>query len=254
MVEISEQLKHLAPNPGRRPLLPELSPQAELALLARVLFREGYDDHIAGHITYRQSDDIMLVNPWELAWDELTASDIIQVDLKSGKVVAGEWNVTPAIGLHIEVHKERPDVQVIIHNHSRYGSIWAAAHRVPPIYDQTSAQVDGALPLYDEYAGTVDGEVEAKSAVGALGEHKWALLANHGVFLVARDIRQAHLRAVTLEWRCRVAWQVEALGGGRPLDDQTATDFGAMVDTNGFPFLWEAMARREIRLAPEVLR
>ena len=254
MAEISEQLKHLAPNPGRRPLLPELSPRAQLALLARALFREGYDDHIAGHITYRQPDGTMLVNPWELAWDELSASDIVGVDLKTGKVVEGEWNVTPAIGLHGEVHTQRPDVQVIIHNHSRYGSVWAAAHRVPPVYDQTSAQVDGPLALYDEYAGTVDGKVEAVSAVDALGEHKWALLANHGVFIVARDIRQAHLRAVTLEWRCRTAWQVEALGGGKPLDDKVAADFGSMVDSNGFPFLWEAMARREIRLDPGVLR
>ena len=43
------------------PPLPPLTPQAEVALLARMLHREGYDDHLAGHITYRQPDGTLLV-------------------------------------------------------------------------------------------------------------------------------------------------------------------------------------------------
>ena len=79
-------LEKLAPLPGRYPLLPDLSPQQELALLCRMLHREGYDDHIAGHITVAQSDGSFLVNPWELAWDELTAADIIRVNAE-GRVI-----------------------------------------------------------------------------------------------------------------------------------------------------------------------
>ncbi len=245
-------LAQLAPRPGRRPLIPELTPQAELALLCRALHREGYDDHIAGHITYRQSDGTLLVNPWELAWDELTASDILRLSA-DGKVIDGDWNVTPAINLHLEVHANRDDVYVIIHNHSRWGTVWACSGRTPPIYDQTSAMVDGPLPLFEEYGGAVNDDSEAKSAIESLGANKWALLASHGVLVVGRDIRQAHLRAITLEWRCRHAWHVEALGAGVPMRDEVADGFGAMVDGNGFPFLWEAMARKEIRLDPSVL-
>lgn len=59
-----------------------------MALLCRVLFQEGYNDHIAGHVTYRQDDGTMLVNPWELAWDEVCASDILTIDA-NGKVLDG---------------------------------------------------------------------------------------------------------------------------------------------------------------------
>ncbi|MEZ5567180.1 MAG: class II aldolase/adducin family protein [Halioglobus sp.] len=239
-------------QPGRYPILPKLNPRQELALLCRVLFKEGYNDHIAGHITVRQDDGTLLVNPWELAWDEVCASDILTIDAQ-GNILDGRWNVTPAINVHRDMHALREDVRVVIHNHSEWGSVWAACGRVPPIYDQTSALVDTDPVLYDEYRGTVDGEEEGKAAVAALGEHKWALLANHGVFLVARDLRQAHLRAITLEWRCRLAWRAEMLGGGRPLDADVATQMGQMTDGNGFPFLWEAMARRELRLDPDVL-
>lgn len=249
---MNEIMKQLAPRPGRYPLLPELSPRAEVALLCRVLFREGYDDHIAGHVTVLQPDGTLLVNPWELAWDEITAADVLRVDMQ-GKVLEGEWNVTPAIGLHLAVHHARSDVKLILHNHSRFGTLWANAHRAPGVYDQTSAQVDGEVVVFDEYGGTVDDASEANAAVAALGQSKWALLANHGVFVVASDLRQAHLRALTLEWRCRQAWHMEALGGGTPMPAEVADRTGAMIDGNGFPFLWEAMARREIRRDATVL-
>lgn len=245
-------LEKLAPNPGRYPLLPELNAHQEVALLCRMLHREGYDDHIAGHITLAEDDGTYLVNPWELAWDEITADDIIRVDSK-GAIIEGEWNVTPAIGLHLEVHQRRHDLRVVIHNHSRWGLVWSASGRVPPIYDQTSGQVAGDPVFYDEYAGTVDGTSEAKAAAEALGDAKWALLKNHGVFVVAKGVRQAHLRAITLEHRCRLAWQVEALGEGHPITDPESLRVAQMSDELGFPFLWEAMARREIRLDRTVL-
>lgn len=247
-----EIMKQLAPVPRKKPLLPELSPRAELALLCRLLFAEGYDDHIAGHISFRQPDGTLLINPWELAWDELTEEDILRLDA-AGKVIEGHWNVTPAINLHLEIYQRRADVNVVIHNHSRYGTLWANAGRVPPVYDQTSAQVDGELVFFDEYHGAVSDQSEGASCAEALGNAKWALLANHGVLVTAADIRQAHLRAITLEWRARQAYEVEALGGGRPMQPEVAEGMGAMIDGNGFPFLWEAMARRELRRHPEIL-
>lgn len=69
----------------------------------RMLSREGWNEHIVGHITWRQPDGNILTNPWELAWDELTASDIVTLD-SEGNNIDSDWNVTPAIGLHIQLH------------------------------------------------------------------------------------------------------------------------------------------------------
>ena len=250
--ELSRPHEDRAPRPGRWALLPPLSPEAELALLCRALHREGYADHIAGHITIKQPDGTMLVNPWELAWDELTASDVLRLD-RDGQVISGEWNVTPAIPLHVAIHQRRKDVQVIIHNHSMFGTLWADARKIPSIFDQTGSYVDGDLVLVDEYSGTVDGREAAESCAESLGDAKWALLANHGVLIVARDVRQAHLRAITLEWRARQAWHLAAMRAKVPMAQAQALAVGGRVDSEGFPFLWEAMARREIRLDPNVL-
>lgn len=244
-------VKQFAPQPGRRALLPDISDKAAVALMCRMLFKEGWNEHIAGHITFRLANGNILTNPWELAWDELTASDIVTLDDK-GNILDSDWNVTPALGLHLRLHAARPDVHVVIHNHAHWSGIWANMHRVPPIYDQTAAHVAGDLPLYDEYEGRFDNDDATAAVVKALGDAKWALLANHGTLVVGKDLRQAHLRAITLEWRCKRAYEVELGGGGVPMKPEEA-DKVAITDANGFPFLWEAMARREIRLDPHVL-
>ncbi|MCB1677737.1 MAG: class II aldolase/adducin family protein [Halioglobus sp.] len=239
-----------APRQGRKPLLPELSECAQVALMCRMLFREGWNEHIAGHITYRLPNGNILTNPWELAWDELTASDIVTLD-SQGNVIEGDWNVTPAIGLHIQLHALRPDINVVIHNHGQWSGIWANLQRVPAIYDQTGAHCGVELPLYNEYAGTFENQATSLSAAEALGDAKWALLANHGALVVGRDLRQAHLRVVTLEWRCKRAYEVELAGGGVPLADAEVEKV-SITDANGFPFCWEAMARRELRADPSI--
>ena len=237
---------------GRFPLLPELTPRAELALLCRILFEAGYDDHIAGHISYRQSDGSFLVNPWELPWDEICASDVMRVD-EHGKVLDGPWQVTPAYKLHMALHNLRPDANVIVHNHSHYGTLWACSKKVPPIYDQTSSLVDGELVLYNEFEGMVVESDAAEKAARALGDAKWALLANHGVLVTARDIRHAHLRSFVLEHRCRIAWELDLAGKGSPLPAEHSNKIGALVDSSQLPFYWEALGRRMLRADPRVI-
>src|ERR1700751_1285831 len=118
------------------PALPELTPAQELPLLCSCLFVEGYDCHLAGHITYKQPDGTFLVNPFRLPWDEVTASDIMSMDA-DGHEPGGRWTITPAITLHVELHRARDDIGVAIHNHSQWGTVWADIGRAPDIYDQT---------------------------------------------------------------------------------------------------------------------
>ncbi len=221
-------------------------------LLARTLWREGYDDHLAGHITYRQSDDTLLCNPWLLLWEEIRPEDVLVIDL-DGALVEGNWPVPLGIPLHLALHRRRRDVVVAVHSHPRYGTVWADLGRVPPCYDQSSALGGGAIVVVDEYEGPVDSHDAATRAIAAMGSAEMALLANHGVFVTAGSVRAAHQRAVALEYRSRRAWQVEAIGSGRELPEP-ARSFFAASDGEGFLGYFEAMARRELRLDPSLLQ
>ena len=57
-------VKQFAPQPGRRALLPPLSEKAKVAIRCRMEFKEGWDAHIARHITLRLSNGYILTNPW----------------------------------------------------------------------------------------------------------------------------------------------------------------------------------------------
>jgi ribulose-5-phosphate 4-epimerase/fuculose-1-phosphate aldolase len=232
-----------------------LSPEAEVAMLARMLYRDGYNDHNWGHITYLQPDATLLLTPWEVPWDEMRASDILRIDAR-GNLLSGRWSVTPAIALHLAAHRLRSDVTVAVHHHSEWGTVWAALAEVPGIYNQGSAGVSGDLALYDEYASDVTDDDVAERNVLAMGANVAAILANHGVFVVADSIQRAHQRCVSLEQRCRIAWRIKALGQdkGHPMT-QSAVDglVRAKLRNKGGDRFYHAMIRREVLADPNVL-
>ena len=238
-------------SPSTDSLLPALTPRQEVALLARTLWREGYDDHLAGHITYRQPDGTLLCNPWLLLWEEIRPEDVLVIDV-DGNLLEGNWPVPLGIPLHLELHQQRHDVVVAVHSHPRFGTVWADAGRIPGCYDQSSALGGGDLVLVDEYNGPVDARESAAKAVASMGAADMALLTNHGVFVTAGSIRAAHQRAVALEYRCQRAWQVETIGGGRELPEP-ARSFFRRSDGEGFAGFFEAMARQELRRDPTLL-
>ena len=105
------------------------------------------------------------------------------------------------------------------------------------------------------YAGPVNDMFNSEQAVQALGSADVALLANHGVLVIGKDVRDAYMRSMILEWRCRQAWHMEALGGGVPMRDEVVRSFGALIDSvpDAFDGFFEAMSRRVLREDPSVL-
>jgi ribulose-5-phosphate 4-epimerase/fuculose-1-phosphate aldolase len=231
-------------------LAPELSEREQIVLLARALWHEGYDDHLAGHITVNQGDGTLLCNPWLLTWAEFGPDDVIRIDL-DGNVLEGDWPAPLGIPLHLELHKARPGIGWALHHHSRWGTVWADMKRVPPIHDQTGAGGGGELVLVDEYDGNVGNADAAAKAVEKLGDAELALLAHHGVFVLGKNVNAAYWRAASLEWRCRNAGFVEQGGGGPGVPLVVHDSFGRS-DGTGFTGYWETAVRRELRRDPEL--
>lgn len=239
------------PTPDR--LMPELNDRQALVLLARALWREGYNDHLAGHITINAGDGTLWCNPWLLHWNELRPEHVIRIDL-DGNVVEGDWPAPLGIPLHLELHRKRPDVQVTVHNHPLYGVVWADLGEVPPVLDQSSALGGGELVLVEEYDGAVNDSSSARSAVDKIGDADLALLAGHGVLVIGTTVRAAHQRAVALEQRCQRAWHVRAVSQNA-VTPAAGPFFEMMVksDGNGFIGFWEAAVRAELRDDPSLL-
>mgnify|MGYP001080868374 CR=1 FL=1 len=239
---------------GHLPSVPrlELSGRQELAVLAQALFALGYADHMAGHITIRQDDHTLLCNPWGLQWDQITATDVIRIDLQ-GNRIEGSWPVPPGIPLHLALHAAREHVRFAVHNHTHWSGLWAAAHTVPPVIDQTAGLTDAEVTLVDEFDGAVDEMTFAEAAIARMGSADIALLANHGIFVLGDSAAQTYLRCYAFEWRCRRAAEVAAVGSGVPLRPEVHAALAKVVESQGFPGYWDAAVRTAVLARPRVL-
>ncbi|MDT5332927.1 MAG: hypothetical protein QOF31_4224, partial [Mycobacterium sp.] len=151
------------------PIGVDLTDEQQMAIAFRHLADIGFAENMAGHITWQpdgQSD--MYVNPWGLWWQELTASDICVVD-EDARVVRGRWDVTPAIHLHTEIHRVRPDARVVVHNHPYYVSLIAALGTLPELVHQTGSLFLDDMYLLEKYDGEIDAPWRAAELAQQIG-------------------------------------------------------------------------------------
>jgi L-ribulose-5-phosphate 4-epimerase len=234
-------------------LMPDLSQEEELTILARALWRAGYNDHIAGHISVNMHDGTLLCNPYPLLWSEFRPQDVIRIDL-DGNLVRGSWKVPPGITLHLALHRARPEVEVAMHNHPWWGTVWADMQEIPPALDQSSVIGGGKLTVVDEFDGTVNELAAAAATVSKIGGADLALLTGHGSFVLGSSVRSVYQRAIALEIRCRRAWCVRAAGSSMSasLPEWYLAQTEAMTGEE-FSGYWEAAVRRELADAPSLL-
>lgn len=232
----------------------DLTDEQKLALSFRWLAREGFAENLAGHITWqRPGDETMLVNPWGLWWREISAGDICEVDVDAN-VVAGKWDVTPAIHIHTELHRVRPDARVVIHNHPYHVCVLAAIGVLPDLVNQTASMFDGDLGLVAEYTGEVDTPELGVDLAERIGDASIVVLASHGVIITGETIEQATYRAASIDRVCRMSLDVRRTGvDPLPLDPGLVAGMKSSLMERGADVYFDGLARRLIREEPDVL-
>ena len=173
---------------------------------------------------------------------------MIAIDL-DGNTIEGDWPAAPGVKLHLALHKARTDVNVAVHNHPIWSTVYANLRRIPGCYDQSSALGGGKVVVVDEYTGGVDDVDNAAIAVEAMGDADIALLAGHGLFVLGDSVREVHQRAVAFEQRAHHAYFIENAGG----DSELHAPVKEMLGKAEFFGFWEAMARRELLADPELM-
>lgn len=236
------------------PIGVELTEHQALACAFRILARDGFSENIAGHITWATAENSsMLVNPWGLWWEEISASDICRVDLDA-RVLEGRWDVTPAVHIHTELHRRRPEARVVVHNHPYYATALAAMGVLPEFLHQTSAMFDGELGFVSEYGGEIDSSELGADLAERIGDASVVFLANHGVIITAATIEEATYKSASLDRQCRLMYDVLVSG-------RTATTVPPIVRPamkaslleRGTEVFWAGAVRRIIREHPDVL-
>lgn len=195
-----------------------------LAAAFRLFSKCGFDEGVAGHITARDPEfpDRFWVNPFAMHFSHISVSDLICVD-HTGEVVEGDRAVNrAAFAIHSQVHAARPDVVAAAHSHSVYGRSWSTLGRLLDPITQDVCAFYGDHGLFDDYTGVVVDVEEAKRIAVALGDHKAAILRNHGLLTVGHSVDEAAWWFITMDRSCQAQLMAEAAGTPVKIDEAQA--------------------------------
>ncbi|MEU9143728.1 L-ribulose-5-phosphate 4-epimerase [Streptomyces sp. NPDC048349] len=172
----------------------------------------------AGNVSARvPGEDLMVIKPSGVSYDELTPRNMILCDL-DGKVVEGEYSPSSDTAAHAYVYRHMPHVGGVVHTHSTYASAWAArGEAVPCVLTAMADEFGAAIPV-GPFALIGDDSI-GRGIVETLRDHRSpaVLMKSHGVFTIGKDARAAVKAAVMCEDVARTVHISRQLGEPLPI-------------------------------------
>ena len=195
---------------------------------AKKLYARGLVEGTAGNVSGRVDDGTVVLTPSSLSYEAMTLDDLVQLTL-DGEVVAGERSPTSEKALHLETFAAHPEVGAVVHCHAKHASMYAVARKpIPAAIDEFVTYIGGDVPVCEYHASGSDGL--ATEVASRLGDRSAALMANHGMVAIGKDVDDALHSAMVVEHNAQIMWGAEVLGGPVALPDKARTDFAGVYD------------------------
>jgi len=168
------------------------------------------------HLTVRipGPEHHFLINPYGLTYDEVTASNLVKIDMQGNIVGHSDWPINPAgFVIHSAIHAGREDAICVMHTHTteaqavamkrgglRHDSIYASQ-----LFERTGYHDFEGLSLY---------EGEKERILASFGKANTVLvMRNHGVITVGRTIGEAFWNMWRFQRSAEVQLRAEAMNG-----------------------------------------
>lgn len=234
----------------------EWEARVELAACYRLIAHFRMTDWIYNHISARVpgTHEHYLINPFGLLYEEVSASNLVKVDVHGNLAEEVALDVNPAaFVIHGAIHAARPDVVCVLHTHTEAGVAVAAQEEGLLPLSQHAFKVLGRL-AYHNYEGIALDDDEQVRLVKGIGNKDVLILRNHGLLTTGRSVAEAFQLMFYLERACQI--QVSALAGGRPViyPSQAVCDRTIGQFANDYKFLqgrdWQALLRLLDRIDP----
>jgi ribulose-5-phosphate 4-epimerase/fuculose-1-phosphate aldolase len=191
--------------------------RVDLAACYRLIALNGMDDMHATHISARVPgpEDHFLINPYGLLFSQVTASNLVKIDLDGNVVEESPHGVNRAgFVIHSAVHSARPDAACVIHTHTVAGIAVACMEEGLLPLSQKSMRFYNRI-AYHDYEGVSDDLDERARLVADLGSLDALILRNHGLLVCGQSVGRAYKRMMALEKSCQIQLAFMASGGTR---------------------------------------
>ncbi|MDI1269078.1 MAG: class II aldolase/adducin family protein [Polaromonas sp.] len=203
-------------KPGIHP--DEWKTRVELAACYRVFAMLGWTEMIYNHITVRLPGSVtgdqkqFLINPFGLHYSEVTASNLVKIDLQ-GKVLDGSTHrVNPAgFTVHAAIHDGLPDAHCVMHTHTTAGVAVACLQGGLQQTNFYTAQLHDKVAYHDFEGITIHAE-EGPRLVNNIGTRQAVILRNHGLLTWGHTLPQAFAILWTLQRACEIQLATFSMG------------------------------------------
>ncbi|MGY3591346.1 ribulose-5-phosphate 4-epimerase/fuculose-1-phosphate aldolase [Bradyrhizobium sp. USDA 4341] len=209
--------KHAMPQAPHDIAPEEREARENLAAFYRICHMFGWTELIYNHITARVPgpDRHFLINQFGLMYNEITASNLVKIDVDGCVVDGSAARVNaPGFTIHSAIHMARDDAHYIVHTHTTEGvTVACSEHGLSPD-NFYGAQLHGMVAYHDFEGISIDlGERER--LVKSLGERNYMILRHHGLLACGQTAAAAFFRMYQLQRACEV--QVNTMKMGREL-------------------------------------
>ena len=191
----------------------------DLAAAYRLAAQRGWDDIVYTHLSASVPGEpgVYLINRFGLRFDEITASNLVKVNLR-GELVDGSGArvSTSGFAIHGCVHAARPEVECVMHLHSPWGLALSMTPEGLLPTSQFALRLHRRIARHG-YEGLAFGVEEQGRLVAELGSLDGLLLDHHGTLTVGRSVGETFVLMHLFESAAQAQLRAMAAGGGQVL-------------------------------------
>ncbi|VTU13008.1 L-fuculose phosphate aldolase [Variovorax sp. SRS16] len=206
----------------------ERAARLQLAACYRVFAMLGWTEMIYNHITVRLPDSVsggdkqFLINPFGLHYSEVTASNLVKIDLQ-GRVLDGStWPVNPAgFTVHAAIHDGLPDAHCVMHTHTTAGVAVACLQGGLQQTNFYTAQLYDMVAYHDFEGITIHAD-EGPRLIQSIGDRRAVILRNHGLLAWGHTLPQTFAILWTLQRACEIQMATFSMGAAIPVSEEIA--------------------------------
>jgi L-ribulose-5-phosphate 4-epimerase len=190
----------------------------EVARLHQELPKNNLVAWTSGNVSARDPETgLVVIKPSGVKYEDLTAETMVVVDL-DGNVVEGSYKPSSDTASHCYLYRHMPEVNGVVHTHSRYATAFAILGReIPCVTTAMGDEFGGPIPCGG--FALIGGEAIGEKAYEVLRDSRspTCLLQNHGVFAVGDSAEAAVKAAVMTEDNAAIVWTALQLGEALPI-------------------------------------
>ncbi len=193
--------------------------RVQLAACYRIFDHLGWTEMIFNHITLRVpgAGTHFLINPFGLHYREVTASNLVLIDIDGNPLRASDWPVNLAgFTTHSAIHAAIDSAHCVMHTHTTSGMAVASLKDGLSPTNFYAAQLHGSV-AYHEFEGVTVEPAEKERLVRDIGAKRAVILRNHGLLTWGPSVPEAFMLLWTLQRACDVQVASAAAGELNPI-------------------------------------